>query len=312
MIIIIISILLIMLVANEIYFRFALSHTQEQQIYFGRKGNYDIVAFGSTYCRYGIDFPPEVNGFNFGFGGQFFYYTDKMLREIVPQCLNSGGTVLIIVADLVFAKVGKGLYGPERYPLFLSKGSLGDEFSIYKFAKMRFPLLFHPVLILSLLKYILKVVLKKDASEFETLTQNPLTKEQVSYEARKRCNSWCKQFGLKDTFSADLSDKLKETFVETTKILQGMIDFCLDNGYKPILIVTPVSDIMNNQLGEDFLNSVLFDNIIKSNTRNVPFLNYIHDKDFSDYLLYYKNADFLNVRGRRQFTKKLLKDIEKI
>lgn len=306
------SVLLVLLAANEVYFRFVLSHVQEQQIYYGRRGKYDIVAFGSTYCRYGIEFPSDVNGFNFGFSGQFFYYTDKMLRDFIPHCLNPGGTVLIIIADLVFAEVGKGLYGPERYPLFLSKISLGQEYSTYKFAKMRFPIIFHPVLLIRLFKYFAKVILNKNHSEFDTLTKNALTEEQVVVEARKRCDSWCKQFRLKDTISDDIDPKLEIVFSKTRKILTSMIQYCLDRGFKPVLVVTPVSKAMTKCLSDAFLQKVLFDNINMANIQNVPFWNFLKDPRFQDVSLYANNADCLNVTGRRIFTKCLVTEYYKI
>lgn len=306
----IIIFIILLYISNEIYFHVVLRNNQEQEIYHGKNGNYDIVSFGSTYCRYGIEFPENVNGFNFGFTGQFLYYTDKMLREYTPKCLTPGGTVCLIIADLVFAEVGKGLYDADRYPLILSKKSLEDEYSFIVYAQKRYPLFFRPFLMSEIIKYFVKLIFKKDKSVFYTLLSNPLSEEKVKIEAQKRCESWCRQFGLENTCSVNFPNSLKENFTKTTRILNGMIQFCLDNHFKPVLVILPVSGIMNEFLSTAFIRAILFDNILKANVQKVRILNYIDDKRFSNYLLYHKNADFLNARGRKLFTEQLLKDLE--
>ena len=129
--------------------------------------------------------------------------------------------------------------------------------------------------------------------------------------AKKRCSSWCRQFRLADTLSSEISPDLKQTFVKTRGVLTGMIQYCLDYGYKPILVVAPVSKAMNECLSEEFLQKVLFDNIRLSNKQEVLFLNYLKDQRFQDISLYADNADFLNVKGRRLFTEILVDDVTK-
>lgn len=309
MILFIISILfLLLLLLNEYYFHIVIRNTQEHKILRGLKGKYDCVAFGSSYGLYGISFPEKSNGFNFCLGGQFFYYTDKMLREYVPQCLNSGGTVYLIIADLVFAEVGKGLYRPERYPLILSKNSLGEEYLFLNYSRMRFPILFYPYV----LKRITKTLLFGVDNSYETLRKNELTYEQTFQQAQQRCASWCRQFHLKDTLSDQISHDLEDKFAKTREILTGMIQFCLDRGYKPVLVVTPVSKAMNGCLSDKFVQKVLFNNIEIANIHKIPFLNYLRDERFQDISLYANKSDYLNARGRKLFTEVLIKDTEKM
>ena len=300
----IIAIFIIALLLNEYYFHIVLSYQQEHKILKGLKGKYEKIAFGSSYGLYGISFPKEANGFNFCLGGQFFYYTDKMLREYAPKCLKPGGIVYLVIADLVFARLGRGLYRPERYPLLLSKDSMGREYSCYNFIRMRFPLFFNARALMQIAKSLFRGI----NNSYDMLTENQLNYEQTLHQARKRCDSWCRQFGLKDTESDEIPSELEKEFMETRAVLTKMIQFCLDNGFKPVLVVTPVSEAMNECLSEAFINKVLFDNIKKANKQNVPLLNYLRDKRFLDISLYANNADFLNDRGRKSFTNALLKD----
>lgn len=302
---IILTIVLVSFILNELYLWRVMGNSQEILVVKGknRKKKYDAIAFGSAYCRYSIDFG-EFNGFNFGIGSQFFYYTDKMLREIAPMCLKKGGTVFLIIADLVFAKEGKGMYGPERYQLMLTRKTLGDEYDLKTFLKVRFPLIYNPRLI----KRVGGYYYHKIKGDYSKKQSKPFTEIMVKQAAVERCNSWCREFNLIDTKTDELPQTVKDQFVKTRIILSRMIDFCIDNGYRPILVVTPVSEIMNNELSNAFIKSVLYDNIQVSNKQNALFLDYLRDSRFADYKQYYQSADLLNLQERRHFTEVLLRD----
>ena len=301
---IICSVAILLLLLNEFYFHVCLRNQQEHRILKSKTGKYDRISFGSSYGLYGLSFPLGGNGCNFCIGGQFFHYTNLMLREYAPKCLQPGGTVYLVIADLVFAEVGKGLYHPERYPLILSKKSLGVEYSALNYAKMRFPLFFNPRAVLSIARALLKGV----ENSYDTLEYNSLSYDKTLEQAKKRCASWCRQFRLKDTQLDEIIPELEETFSKTRNILTGMIQFCLDNGYNPVLVVTPVSKAMNECLSDAFINKVLYDNIRLANVQNILFLDYLRDERFQDVSLYHNNADFLNARGRKLFTEVLIND----
>ena len=91
-----------------------------------------------------------------------------------------------------------------------------------------------------------------------------------------------------------------------------MIQFCIDKGFKPVLVVTPVSKAMNECISDAFIKKVLFDNIKLANKQGVPFFNYLKDERFQDISLYANNADCLNARGRKLFTKVLLNDTQNL
>lgn len=307
-IITIVAIFVVSLLLNEYYFHVVLRNQQEHKVLKGLQNKYDRIAFGSSYGLFGISFPKETNGFNFCIGGQFFYYTDKMLREYVPKCLKPGGTIYLVIADLVFARVGKGLYRPERYSLLLTKDSLGSEYSYFNYIRKRLPIFFNGRVLLRIVESFFKGV----NNSYDALEKNQLNYEQTLMQARKRCASWCRQFGLKDTVSDEISSELEKEFNETRSILTKMIQFCLDNGFKPVLVVTPVSKAMNECLSDEFMKKVLYDNIKMANEQKVPFLDYLKDARFQDISLYANNADFLNAKGRKLFTKLLIEDTNKI
>lgn len=297
---------------NWYYLKIVLKYSQENKIIEGKKGLYKSIAFGSSYCRFGLEDRKGNEFFNFGYSAQFFYYTEKMLREYTPQCLEKGGVVYLIIADLVFAEVGKGLYCEHAMQRILSKESLGDEYSFWKLIKYRYLPLLAPELLKKTVLHLAKMRFMRDEDPYLRITDNELNEADIQKLAQNRCRDWCEQFGLSNTSSTDITDDLEMNFKKTRDILTGMIQFCLDNGYKPVLVVAPISDIMRKELGVSFMKKVLYDNICLANIQHVPFLNYLDDDRFSSYKLYNNNADFLNVTGRGLFTNVLLADTQSL
>lgn len=311
--IIIACLLLIFLALNEYYKRVVIRNEQEAHIKRGRAKNneYEIVAFGSSYARYAFDFSDTgLNGYNFGFVAQFFYYTDKMIRAF-SSTFKEGCTVVITIPNLCFAEVGDGMYHPQRYVIFLNKKELGDEYSVKNYLLYNcFPLFIHPLgNIKKLIKYIIGVD-KND--EYTRININPLSKQRVNVMALQRIIGWISSFGLMDTQSDIVPVELEQKFEKSRRMLSHMIQYCLDNGFKPVLVIPPVSGVMNSHLADAFVKKVLLDNIEISNNKKVPVFNYLRDSRFQDEKLYSCNADFLNVKGRKMFTAVFVGDLKKI
>ena len=309
---ILISFCLLLLILNFYYKHVILKDTQEFHISQVTKGTWDALSFGSTYCRFGLDFSEtSMKGYNLGFAGQFFYYTDKMLHQYI-RFTKQGGHIFIICVPLCFAEVGKGWYNAHQYIKFLDKKYLGDEYSFWKYmSRVTFPVVFHPHLLNYILKDIIYRLINRPIYNAYSIDYNPMSEQDVFGDAKKRCEGWCAQFGLKNTQTDKITATLERKFERTTKILESMIEFCLSKGLSTVLVCTPLSHHMNRLLSDEFLERVLYSNIRKANTSNVPFLNYTRDIRFQD-SKFYIDADKLNAMGRKKFTKILVQDITKI
>jgi len=311
MLLIIIAILVCLaFLANWLYKLLVLRYTQEEQIRKGakKKDAYQIASFGSSYAHYGFDFSvSNIAGFNFGLMPQFLFYTEKMVRDYASS-YKLGAYIAIVLPYLVFAEPGKGKYGADRYALLLSKEMQGDEYTLYKelFVK-RFPLL-KPSLhnLKKCIKDIRRISKKYD--EYQLL-HNSLNETQVEEAAQRRCNDWIEEFHLKDTQTDQLPRDLDKKMEESRQILTDTIEFCLSKGLKPVLVVTPVSAMMNRHLSEPFMKRVLYDNIEKANKQGIPVLDYMRDERFADSDYYCNSADLLNLSGRRKFTDVVVEDI---
>lgn len=298
-----------LLLANYLYKRVVLYDTQEEQIIRAsrKKNAYDIASFGSSYARYAFDFSDTtLKGANFGLLPQFLYYTEKMIIDY-RHSYNGNALIIIVLPGLVFAREGKGLYGAERYISLLSKKALGDEFSIKKYITQRlFPLLMptkHNI------KKVLRNILnyRKDAAEYNQ-TVNVLTEAEVKKCAKQRCDDWIKDFGLIDTKTTSGLEHFESEFIKSRDVLTRIIDYCLSEGLRPVLVVTPVSREMKEELSDAFLDKVLYNNIRIANKAKVPFLDYLTDSRFTDMKNYCGNADFLNAKARKEFSQIVIND----
>ena len=285
---------------------------QEEYIKRGSRARnlYEVAAFGSSYCKYAFDFEGTgVKGYNFGIVAQFLYYTDLMIRSF-RSSYKDNALIFIVLPDLVFAEGGKGLYGASRYVRFVNKKLLNDEYSIIQKIFLSYLPLFIPSL--SNFKICIKKILTfKRSDDYNKLRHNTLSIPQNMLAAKQRCKDWCEEFKLNDTISQEIPPLLKEKFKQSQTILTGIIDYCIKENLRPVLIVTPVSGIMREHISKPFLEEVLYSNIIKANVQNIPVLDYLDDDRFIDIDLYANNADFLNARGREFFTKIVLEDVKK-
>lgn len=306
----------LLLLANAFYVFVAIADTQEYQIRAIGRRKYSYLAFGSTYCRYALDFQAVgADGYNLGYAAQFFYYTDLMVRRFARNA-KPGAVIFIICADLAYAKVGKGeggCFDYRKYIYFMDRISLDDEYSVRRYVTdVLFPLIFHPSYWKTTLIAVVKCVLPRCIVQRmnNTRKSEQLTEEQMRQLANERCNSWCHQFGLKDVQSTEIPICVSEAFIKSSAIVASTVQFCLDRGLRPVLVATPWSPAMNELVGCDFMQKVYYDNIERSNPQHVPFLDYSKEPRFQDHSLF-QTADLLNEHGRKLFTEILITDAKK-
>lgn len=308
LILIVLGLVFLFIYMNYVYLYKVNYNSQDNLILNGKKGQWDYIAIGSTYGRYGIDFNAVgCKGWNFCFAPQFLYYTEKILYSY-SRYFKANCIVIITLPDLVFISEGRYDYGgSNRYHRILDRESLGEDFSCKRWLFSRLPLLENPKLIKEFFKFL---VGKRSHDRYE-ISKNLYEPSQWDELAKSRCLEWCNQFGLKDTYDGDFTGKIREEFQKSVAVLERMINFCLKERYRPILVVPPLSEAMNKNTSFFFLKNVLYDNINTANTANIPVLDYRKDSRLQDMNLYI-NADFLNLTGREKFTRILMSDISNI
>ena len=118
---------------------------------------------------------------------------------------------------------------------------------------------------------------------------------------------WKDEFDISD-FSAPLPEHLISAMDKSVSLLSEIIDFCKERGYRPIIVLPPMTKVLHDKFPQSFWQTYVYDSINKLNRPEVPVLDYMHDEKWADTSLYF-NCYFMNLRGRKAFTKQVLKDV---
>lgn len=121
-------------------------------------------------------------------------------------------------------------------------------------------------------------------------------------------NGWKDQFKI-----SDLNDRFIERFADvydaTVKMISDIIDYCLSEGLKLVLVFPPVHRSLAKQLPPDAREQLLDTFVFQANRNRVHYYNFIEEKDFSNDNALFLNSYFLNEVGAKKFTKFLLNRI---
>ena len=267
-----------------------------------RDNKYQIVNLGSNHPKYGFDYSETgVCGINLAANSQTFEYDFAVLRNFAKH-LEKGAIVVIPICLLKFflyRQTPRWLH--YRYYTILPKEDIVNYSSFEKIRENYFPLFFHPFLIKRLIRDE-----KKDIRG--DLQHNMLnTSDELKKDAESWINCWNNEFDI-DIPSLDVSDDNLEDIKKNIKIVNQIISFCLENGFRPILTVLPVTHYLSSLFSVDFLNTHLYKYIKESNKQGVLFLNYLDDDQFTSPELYI-NSFFFNINGRKEFTKQFINDL---
>ena len=97
------------------------------------------------------------------------------------------------------------------------------------------------------------------------------------------------------------------------QLLIDMVNYCIDQGWKPILVTTPVHYTLNEAFTEEELEKYYFSNVrFVQDATGVPYYDMSHDDVFSHIDEYYENSDHLNKDGADAYTAAFLEYLVEI
>lgn len=266
----------------------------------------DIVNFGSVFGRFAFEYEQKDKGYNFAMSPQSLTYDYRILTEYIDH-INSNAIVVITLPVCIFALTDykEDARNVKYYSFLSSKNILNySRWKAYKYCK--FP-------VLNAGKNALHVI--KDSKPRNYLTSNiaDLDYDKADINAKNRCVAWCKQFGLKDTVCPDLPAEVLEDMEKEVKVLNDMIQLCLDHRLQPVLVSTPFSAALNKYFSKEFVQSMLYNNINKANTAKIPYFDYREHPDFQEkYKWFINGCDWLTKDGRDHFMKIFKDDIKSL
>ena len=265
----------------------------------------EIVNTGSSHGKYALDYDAaKVRAFNFALFPQSLSYDFRILREYEGH-LSKDCYVLLVIGELAFSFLD---YSDDRsntkYYFFLQPSSIRGYRKIKYFLRVKYP-------ILSSWKNWIRIFRDTPYQSYWARTAQDASLPEAQRAAKERADGWRRQFALADMENPRSAEHLHPVFQQTQALVRAMISFCQTRGWRPVIVIPPLSDVMKKEFSREFMRAVLYDNVREANTAGIPILDYLYDERFDDYHLY-GNADFLNKDGRRLFTQTVLHDLEKM
>ncbi|QZY55489.1 hypothetical protein [Crassaminicella profunda] len=258
----------------------------------------EVANLGSSHGMYGFDYTDfDVTGFNFGLYAQGFYYDYKILKQYAPK-LRQGATIIIPISyfsfyqsyhDEKFEKFNKSYYRFLK-PIYIKNIKLKDYIT-----RSLFPLLGEGGNIRKVFEDI-----EYEPKEWEIITWNKFNAEGIKEEGKKRAMHHMK----------DIIHPGKENKPETKRELKNIINYCIENNYKPVLVTLPFLKYYNDSFPDEFYDEFYKEiKDIRNQYEGLDYRDYSHDKRFIEDIGLFVDSDHMNVNGRKKMTKIILEDL---
>lgn len=264
---------------------------------------FNLVNLGSNQPKFAFDYSDsKVKGMNWAVGPQTFQYDFALLKKYSKH-LNLDAYVIIPVCPLKFFLLNTQRNNLVKYYPILDASEMPDYDAKLKLKEYSLPLLFHPRGVVRILKDV-----KPDSRL--TLALNPMNDQQLAKDATYWIEGcWNPEFDVNITNMQPLSENNKHSIEGNIRILSDMIQYCLDSGFKPVIVFLPVTKYLRDKFSASFIENHIIAYTNKAvNNREVKVLNYLDDSSFQN-KDYFINSFFLNAKGRKLFTAKVLEDL---
>lgn len=270
--------------------------------------NFDVVNLGSSGGKWAFDYSGlNVKAMNWAQQPQTLLEDYNLLRHF-HSILKKDGYVLITIMPFTGLNKKTGLMDAMKYVKFDIQG---EPIQPYMFKEAQryatYPILFKKPAVKALIKYLLGKDKKVGVPTETQLDYNPMTHAELEADAKRWIDGWKRQFGISD-FEAPLTKENEEGRAYRIKLMQTLIDFCTERGYKPVYVIPPVTEHLAKYYTSKFEETYIY-GYIQAVNREVLTLDYSKDDDFRKNDNLFFNSFFLNKQGRLIFTRRVLKDL---
>lgn len=270
--------------------------------------NFDVVNLGSSGGKWAFDYSGlDVKAMNWAQQPQTLLEDYNLLRHF-HSILRQGGYVIITIMPFTGLNKKTGLMDAMKYVKFDLQG---EPIQPYMFKQAQryatYPILFKKQAIKALIKYVLGRDKKIGVRPETQLERNPMTKEELEADAKRWIDGWKHQFDISD-FDAPLTVENKKGREYRIHLMQTLIDFCTERGYKPVYVIPPVTEHLAKYYTPKFEETYIY-GFLKLVDRDVLILDYSKEPEFRANDNLYFNSFFLNKKGRKLFTRRVLNDL---
>lgn len=268
--------------------------------------NLDIINLGSNSAKYGFNYTKQnIHAANWAMGPQSLYI-DLLILQCYYSYLKQGATVLITLCPFSCLVGYDYSYLNDKYYTVLHHSQF-PCFNIHKRKEM-IDIKNNPY------KYI---PLYQIFREFYRIFNNLFVRDKISLtniemeqDAERFMLSWKSQFFLKN-LDDDYSLLNKNSFEESKEILHNIVDFCNRYGFKPVVVMPPVSTSLKKYFSQKVLCKNIDRFVEEAIGNSAPFYNFWNDKRFANNS-YFKNSYFLNQKGAYLFTSLVIEKLKLI
>lgn len=271
--------------------------------------NFDVVNLGSSGGKWAFDYADlNVKAMNWAQQPQTLLEDYNLLRHF-HSILKRGGYVLITIMPFTGLNKKTGLMDAMKYVKFDIQGEPIQPYMFYEAIRYAtYPFLFKKTALKVLIRYFMGRDKKCGLHPETQLEYNPMKSNELEKDAKRWIDGWKRQFGISD-FDAPLTRENEEGREYRIKLMQTLIDFCTERGYKPVYVIPPVTEHLAKYYTPKFEETYIY-GYLKEVNRVVLTLDYSKDSEFrfNDELFF--NSFFLNKKGRKLFTRRVLKDLK--
>jgi hypothetical protein len=128
-------------------------------------------------------------------------------------------------------------------------------------------------------------------------------------DAKRWIDGWLTQFGM-NSCGAEFPADIKAAMTEGTETLERIVDECWQCHAEPVMVMPPVSHDLARYMPVE-VQQRLWNDIVEEMARRkgVRYLNHFTDPDFITDPSLFLNAFFLNEKGARKFTCRVMEEL---
>lgn len=148
----------------------------------------------------------------------------------------------------------------------------------------------------------------KSADSRPDVAKNPVTPEAFRQSVEMLLKGWREEFDITD-FAAPLSERNRQTFEQKVKVLREGLEMCLKKGWRPILVMPPVSRYYDAVFTDKVWRQYVDDFVAAAHVDGVPYWDYSRDERFRDDSNFF-NSLMMSRKGAAAFTTELLRRVK--
>lgn len=275
--------------------------------------NLQMATFGSTYSKFAFNNYKELglNGFNFSIDAEALL-SDKRLLEQYAHHLAPGCIVVFCLAACISCckEEETVVLNQWNYYSLLADNRLPEVLK----GSLRKRLDYLLPLRLKNIKLLWRVI--HDKRRLHDVTEkwgDYYTPEQAALNMKVLTGCWTKMFKLNDLKEVNLSDENKCRIEGNIQNLKEMADFCKERGWRPVVVIPPMSRLLNGYFSKGFLDATLrrvTDEVCKETDMKV--YDYMNAETFQDDISLFVDGGFrMSKYGSLKFMRRFIADLNK-